>query len=83
MGFIYYLLASISLKLVRQPVAGEIWECPANSNPFNNDWDLDILEVKDGWVQFSYAISRGQYDRTKHVRRIPAFLWLYRHKSVK
>jgi hypothetical protein len=83
MGFIYFILASISLRLVRLPVAGEVWECPGDVNPFHNKWDLDIIDVKDGWVQFSYAISRNQDDRTQHERRIPAFLWFYRPKSVK
>lgn len=83
MGFIYFLLASISLKLVRLPVAGEIWETLGESNPFNNDWDVDILDVKDGWVQYSYAISRGQHGRTKCQWTIPMFVWLHRPKSVK
>lgn len=83
MGFIRYLLASISLKLVRQPVAGEIWEFPVNANPFNNDWDIDILEVKNGWVKYSFGVSRGLGFRMEHVLKINTFIWFYRPKSLK
>ncbi len=66
-----YLVGMIIL-----PKIGELWACNIPFVPRNKSIIVEIIDVKDGWVKFTFT-SHSNEEWNRHCETMENFLWCY------